>query len=105
MSPKGNHLRDYQQEIVTRVHREWNRHRSVMVQMPTGTGKTHVLASIVSAFSGSILIVAHRMELVMQIKATVRYHFTSTRMTITQKTDNSKYWGRCGGPGTLAHCH
>ena len=40
-----------------------------------------------------------------QIKATVRYHFTSTRMTITQKTDNSKYWGRCGGPGTLAHCH
>ena len=72
MPPRGNHLRDYQQKIVTRVHREWNRHRSVMVQMPTGTGKTHVLASIVSAFSGRMLIVAHRVELVEQIKETVR---------------------------------
>lgn len=65
-------LRNYQQEIVTRVHREWHHHRSVMVQMPTGTGKTHVLASIVSAFSGKILIVAHRVELIAQIKETLR---------------------------------
>ena len=64
-------LRDYQREIITRVHRAWNHHRSVMVQMPTGTGKTHVLASIVSAFSGKVLIVAHRVELVMQIRETV----------------------------------
>ena len=64
-------LRDYQREIITRVHRAWNHHRSVMVQMPTGTGKTHVLASIVSAFSGKVLIVAHRVELVVQIRETV----------------------------------
>jgi len=87
MSPKGNHLRDYQQEIVTRVHREWNRHRSVMVQMPTGTGKTHVLASIVSAFSGSILIVAHRMELVMQIKATVDVFRAFDPLRMTQEVN------------------
>lgn len=73
MPPKGNHLRDYQQEIVTRVHREWERHRSVMVQMPTGTGKTHVLASIVSGFPGRILIVAHRIELVQQINYHTSY--------------------------------
>jgi len=71
MPHKENHLRDYQQEIVTQVHRQWKHHRSVMVQMPTGTGKTHVLASIVSAFSGRILIVAHRIELVTQIQETV----------------------------------
>ena len=64
-------LRDYQQEIVVRVQKEWESHRSVMVQMPTGTGKTHVLASIVAGFSGKVLIVAHRVELVEQIRSTV----------------------------------
>ena len=44
------HLRDYQQEIVARVHQEWSQHRSVMVQMPTGTGKTYVLAEVVGSF-------------------------------------------------------
>ena len=66
-----NTLRDYQKEIVARVQMEWESHRSVMVQMPTGTGKTHVLASIVSSFSGKVLIVAHRVELVEQIRETV----------------------------------
>jgi len=64
-------LRDYQQEMIARVHKEWESHRSVMVQMPTGTGKTHVLASIVASFSGKILIVAHRRELVEQIRETI----------------------------------
>ena len=66
-----SHLRDYQQDIIHRIHKEWQHHRSVMAQMPTGTGKTHVLASIVSAFSGRVLIVAHRVELIAQIKETV----------------------------------
>ena len=69
--PENYRLRDYQLEIITQVHQAWNQHRSVMVQMPTGTGKTHVLASIVSAFSGRVLIVAHRIELIEQINAIV----------------------------------
>ena len=69
--PENYCLRDYQLEIITQVHQAWNQHRSVMVQMPTGTGKTHVLASIVSAFSGRVLIVAHRVELIEQINAIV----------------------------------
>ena len=40
-------LRDYQIEICERVRKAFARHRSVMVQMPTGTGKTVVLAEIV----------------------------------------------------------
>ncbi|MBT1287967.1 DEAD/DEAH box helicase family protein, partial [Phocaeicola dorei] len=40
-------LRDYQQEMKLRLFEEWEFHRNVMVQMPTGTGKTHLLAAIV----------------------------------------------------------
>ena len=68
-------LRDYQREMKLRLFREWELHRSVMVQMPTGTGKTHLLAAIVREFlhgSGSrVWIVAHRRELVEQIEETV----------------------------------
>ena len=83
-------LRDYQQEIVVRVQKEWESHRSVMVQMPTGTGKTHVLASIVAGFSGKVLIVAHRVELVEQIRATVEV-FSSLvgAQTGNQKTQHA----------------
>lgn len=48
-------LRDYQIEMKTRLMEAWKAHRSVMVQMPTGTGKTHLLASVVS---GSCLLPA-----------------------------------------------
>ena len=40
-------LRDYQIDICTHVRKAFEHHRSVMVQMPTGTGKTIVLASLV----------------------------------------------------------
>ncbi len=33
-----------------RLFEEWELHRSVMVQMPTGTGKTHLLAAVVKEF-------------------------------------------------------
>ena len=61
-----------------RLFEEWEFHRNVMVQMPTGTGKTHLLAAIVREFlrgSGSrVWIVAHRRELVDQIEETVSRH-------------------------------
>ena len=47
---KNDCLRDYQQEMKLRLFEEWELHRSVMVQMPTGTGKTHLLAAIVREF-------------------------------------------------------
>ncbi|MDE5948321.1 MAG: DEAD/DEAH box helicase family protein, partial [Prevotella sp.] len=60
-------LHDYQNDIKSRLAEAWREHRSVMVQMPTGTGKTHVLAAVVRDFladveDGVVWIVAHRRE-------------------------------------------
>ena len=67
-------LRDYQVEICEKVNEAFERHRSVMMQMPTGTGKTVVLASLVKQYLNrdadcSVLIVAHRIELIEQTGA------------------------------------
>ena len=40
----------------------------------------------------------------VQIKTTMRYHFTRVRMAIINKATNSKYWRGCGEKGTLVHC-
>ena len=70
-------LREYQEEIRNHVVDAFEKYRSVMVQMPTGTGKTVVLASIVEMFlrgnsTQTVLIVAHRKELVEQIRETLK---------------------------------
>ena len=65
-------LRDYQQEMVGRLHNAWTKSQSVMVQMPTGTGKTHVMAKVIHDHMGDgVLIVAHRIELIGQISNTL----------------------------------
>ena len=68
-------LFDYQDDMVKRVQEAFKHHDAVMVQMPTGTGKTMVLANIVFSFleksNNPIWIVAHRRELVEQIKGTL----------------------------------
>lgn len=85
-------LRDYQIEICEKVNEAFKAHRSVMMQMPTGTGKTVVLASLVQQYLDlnfddnrnnlnnsklnsksyqhcQVLIVAHRIELIEQTGA------------------------------------
>ena len=81
-------LRDYQIDICSRVSEAFEHHRSVMVQMPTGTGKTMVLAELVKQLMMKdegvrILIVAHRRELIEQIKATIkRMNMDSRNITV-----------------------
>ena len=40
----------------------------------------------------------------MQIKTTMRYHFTPVRMAIITKLANMKFWRSCGEKGTPEHC-
>ena len=78
---KNDALRNYQQEIIDRLEVAWKQYRSVMVQMPTGTGKTVLMAEVIrrkmadgrGKMDDGILIVAHRRELLEQIRGTVRH--------------------------------
>ena len=83
-------LYDYQQRVlediihvlttkeITRFRKKkgYEEGNSVIVQMPTGTGKTYVMASVVKWFldnyeKGEVWIVAHRRELVEQMQQTL----------------------------------
>ncbi|WP_262884474.1 DEAD/DEAH box helicase [Segatella copri] len=64
-----------------RIEKALRLHRSVMAQMPTGTGKTVLLASVVESFlrehsNCNVWIVAHRRELVSQIRETIERVFS-----------------------------
>lgn len=75
-------LFDYQEDMVKRVQEAFRHHDSVMVQMPTGTGKTYLLAALVGLFlKEEVWVVAHRRELVSQIKDTLEKFFSSLKST------------------------
>ena len=82
---KNIKLFDYQEDMKERIEKALRLHRSVMAQMPTGTGKTVLLASVVESFlrehsNCNVWIVAHRRELVSQIRETIqRVFFESPR--------------------------
>ena len=80
-------LFDYQEDMKERIEKALHLHRSVMAQMPTGTGKTYLLTAVIDSFVSNnpmekVWIVAHRRELVSQIDETVRkFHSYSTSNT------------------------
>ena len=89
-------LFDYQEDMKERIEKALCLHRSVMAQMPTGTGKTVLLASVVESFlrehsNCNVWIVAHRRELVSQIRETIqRVFFESPRPSLAKEGFFSK---------------
>ena len=99
-------LYDYQKEMLRQIEEAFRKHQSVMVQMPTGTGKTILLAEVVKSEKGKVKnpeevkseerrakevkseerrvknpcvwIVVHRRELVEQIKETLAKQLDSS---------------------------
>lgn len=73
-------LRPHQIEVKKKILNAWDKYNSVMLQMPTGTGKTYLFTSLINDLVSyckkehkeiNILIVAHRTELLDQISATL----------------------------------
>ena len=83
---KDIQLYDYQREMIRRIDEAFRSCQSVMVQMPTGTGKTILLAEVVKSekLKGKnpcVWIVVHRRELVEQIKETLAKQLDSSLFT------------------------
>ena len=96
---KNIQLYDYQREMIERIETAFKSYRSVMVQMPTGTGKTVLLTEQVKSeerrvknpdgeksekIKGKnpcVWIVVHRRELVEQIKETLAKQLDSSLFT------------------------
>ena len=79
-------LFDYQEDMKERIEKAFRLHRSVMAQMPTGTGKTYLLTAAIDSFvednpNTKVWIVAHRRELVSQIEETIKkfYSYSSSK--------------------------
>ncbi len=64
-------LRTYQQSLKDEVFLLWRKNFNIMLQLPTGTGKTVLFTSIIRDLSvvkdAKIIILAHRKELIDQI--------------------------------------
>ena len=86
--------------MLRQIEEAFRKHQSVMVQMPTGTGKTILLAEVVKSEKGKVKnpdgvkseerrvknpcvwIVVHRRELVEQIEKTLAKHLDSSFFTL-----------------------
>jgi len=61
--------REYQQQMHDDIYSHWQSNRNVLSVLPTGGGKTVVMAGIINQWpgSGNVVAIAHRKELVAQI--------------------------------------
>lgn len=68
-------LRDYQERVKLEVYGAWaGGARNVCAVMPTGAGKTVLVANMVSEYPAPVVVIAHRQELVTQMStALARY--------------------------------
>ena len=92
-------LYDYQAEMKERIDTAFRSYQSVMVQMPTGTGKTVLLSEVVKSEerrmkNPCVWIVVHRRELVEQIRETLDTMLSSPSSTSDAITSLLSYNSR-----------
>lgn len=92
-------LRNYQQHIKMKIYALWKDKKAIMLQMPTGTGKTKLFVSIINDIMNfmnkhnvrvdniTMLILAHRKELISQIidEINIKYKLECSRIDAESK--------------------
>ncbi len=104
-------LRPYQIDNKARIYDFWHTGRSVMLQMPTGTGKTRLFVSIVKDLHNwgkqnnknvNVLLLAHRKELIEQIAQNVNIKYNLAHGVINpQSREQKEYNIQIGSVPTL----
>lgn len=96
MIKKDPTLYDYQQRYKEIIYDYWEKGHSVMLQMPTGTGKTRLFVSLIrdileNDLHARVLILAHRDELIEQIiKENAKYGLECGRIQSGHFENNSR---------------
>jgi hypothetical protein len=67
--------------------------------LQVGTSSGYMPRRGIAGSSGSTIIIRE-----MQIKTTLRFHFTPVRMAKIKNSSDSRCWRGCGERGTLLHC-
>lgn len=95
---KDIQLYEYQKDMLRQIEDVFVTHQSVMVQMPTGTGKTVLISEVVKreerrVRNPHVWIVVHRRELVEQIRETLETmmsSFSTSGTTLSLLLGNSR---------------
>lgn len=108
---RDTNLRPYQTEAKEKIYKMWIQNRSIMFQMPTGTGKTRLFVSIVrdlfdwgasKKIAVKVLILAHRIELIDQISYNIGMKYNLAHGLIVSKNREQKmYTVQVGSVPTL----
>ena len=94
-------LRPYQVTGKKEIYRAWDTCRTVLFQMPTGTGKTRLFSSIIKDIRRlwqedkvirRVLVLAHRTELIQQIDETLSFKYGISHGII--KSGVEETWNR-----------
>jgi hypothetical protein len=94
--------------LVTRIYRELKKLNSPKINEPIKKWTTEPNRT----FSKEIQMAKKHMKKCspslaikeMQIKTSLRFHFTPVRIAIIKNTTNNTCWQGCGDKGTLVHC-